>query len=270
MKEIDFIKMSGGGNDFILIDNRRDIIRKNRSGIARKLCQRKISVGADGLILIEKARSQHFRMRIFNPDGSEPEMCGNGSRCAAFFAYTKKIAPSRMRIQTKAGEIQAQVKNKSVKVNLTPPKNMKLDYILDVDEKKISVNSINTGVPHVVIYTADLGKMDVKGMGGKIRFHSLYAPEGTNVDFIKITSPHSISIRTYERGVESETLACGTGATAASIIAGMKGLVSSPVKVKTAGGEELKIYFSKNDALKVSNVFLEGKVEVVYRGKIRI
>ena len=271
MKEIDFMKMSGSGNDFILIDNRKNIIKGNRSKIVKTLPQRKISIGADGLIFIEKARHQHFRMRIFNPDGSEPDMCGNGSRCAALFAYLKKIVPANMRILTNAGEIDAEIKNSDkVKVKLTAPKNLKLDYKLKINRKTLKVSYINTGVPHVIVFTQNLEKMDIESLGRKIRFHKIYATEGTNVNFVKINSSHNISVRTYERGVEKETLACGTGSTASAIISGMKNLAYSPVNVKTSGGEVLKIYFSKNDNYEVSDVFLEGKVDFVYRGKVKI
>lgn len=270
MKEIDFVKMSGSGNDFILIDNRRDIVGKNRSRVARRICERKVLIGADGLILIERSRSQNFRMRIFNPDGSEPEMCGNGVRCAALFAKMKRIAPSKMRIQTKAGEIRAEIKDRSVRVSMTLPRDIKIDYPLRFEGREFEVSSINTGVPHVVIFTTDLEKIDVGEMGRKIRFHKAYAPQGTNVNFINFTSTNCISIRTYERGVESETLACGTGATASAVISGLKDLVKSPVRVKTAGGEELIIHFSRNNSGSIDSIALEGKAEVIYKGKVSI
>ena len=270
MKEIDFIKMSGSGNDFILIDNRRDIIGKNRSRVARRLCERKASIGADGLILIERSRSQNFQMRIFNPDGSEPEMCGNGVRCAALFARMKGIAPSKMRIQTKAGEIRSEIRDRNVRVNMTLPIDIKIDYPLRFEGREFEVSSINTGVPHVVIFTTDLEKIDVEEMGRKIRFHKEYAPQGTNVNFISVNSPNCIYIRTYERGVESETLACGTGATASAIVSGLKGLVKSPVRVKTRGGEELIIHFSKNKSGSINSVALEGRAGVIYKGKVSL
>jgi len=262
-----FEKYQAGGNDFIVIDNRRGIV-KNPSQFAKQFCQRKLGIGADGLILIEKAKDADFRFRIFNPDGSEPEMCGNGARCAALFVVEHKIAPAKLSFLSEAGEYFAEVKSAAeVKIKMVDPTQINLDMELEVNEAPLTVNYINTGVPHTVAFSADIENIKVEQLGCLIRQHREFAPQGTNVDFVQARGKNSLAIRTYERGVEGETLACGTGTVASAIIAGLKGLVKSPVKVHTKGGEVLKVYFKKQKG-HVKDIFLEGKAKMVFSGKI--
>jgi len=266
-----FTKMSASGNDFILINNfDRRITPEEGSYLAQRLCRRALSVGADGLILIEPPLSgkAQFSWRFYNADGSEAEMCGNGGRCAARFAVLEGLAQSPLSFRTKAGLIRAEVFERTVNIQLTPPQDLTLDLTIDLDEKSLVVSYINTGVPHVVLlWEEPLEKAPVKKWGRALRFHPRFAPEGANVNFVRVTGPQSLHIRTYERGVEGETLACGTGATAAALVAAAKGLVLPPVKVLTAGGEELIIHFDpeKKD---VKTVFLEGKARVIYRASL--
>ncbi len=260
--------MQAEGNDFIIIDNRRDKIKKRGiEDFVRKVCKRRFSVGADGLIFIVPSRKADFKWHYYNPDGSEVEMCGNGSRCAARFAYLNKIAPAKLSFETIAGIIKAKIKGSRVKVELTKPHSLRLGFKIPINGKKYDVNFLNTGVPHVVYFSDDLDKLDVIGIGRKTRYHELFGPSGTNVNFVKILGPHSLSIRTYERGVEDETLACGTGSVAASLIAGSLGKVKSPVFVKTIGGKTLKVYFRWNGR-EFSDVFLEGEARFVYTGEL--
>jgi diaminopimelate epimerase len=265
MKEwFEFYKMTGGGNDFILIDNREGRIDADalRLSIPR-ICRRKLSVGADGLIVIEHAAKAHFRWRFFNADGSEAEMCGNGGRCAALLAHSLGMAPADLTFETLAGIIRARVKGTVVKLTLPSPSDIRLGISLPIDEEEISVDFINTGVPHAVILASDLKEVDVVGLGRKIRQHEAFQPAGTNVDFVTV-GQDAIQIRTYERGVEDETLACGTGAVAAAVIAGLRGLASSPITVIPRSGEPLTIYYE--GGTKIQELSLEGEVRLIYRG----
>jgi diaminopimelate epimerase len=263
---IEFFKMSGSGNDFILIDNRDNVLSvANLEEFVKRVCERKISVGADGLIVIEDSDRADFRWRFFNADGSEVEMCGNGGRCAARFAFILDIAKENLSFETKAGIIDAEVKEDVVKLRLTEPYDLKIDYSIPVQDDSYEVNSINTGVPHVVRFVDDLDSYDVFNYGRLIRYHDEYQPAGTNANFVHVIDGNTIRVRTYERGVEDETLACGTGAVASALISSWKGLVDSPVDVRVKSGETLKIYFERTDS-GFEKVYLEGRTKVVYHG----
>jgi diaminopimelate epimerase len=263
-EQLEFYKMTGGGNDFILIDNREGKVDVDalRFSIAR-ICRRRFSVGADGLIILEHSATAHFRWRFFNADGSEAEMCGNGGRCAARLAHILGMAPADLSFETKAGLIKARVKDRVVQLTLPLPTDIRLGITLPIGEEEVSVDFVNTGVPHAVIFVPDLQAVDVVGLGSKIRWHEAFQPAGTNVDFIGVDNG-TVAIRTYERGVEDETFACGTGAIAAAIIAGMRGLISSPVTVIPRSGEPLTI--SYEGAGKIKEVSLEGEVRMIYHG----
>jgi diaminopimelate epimerase len=265
---IEFFKMSGSGNDFILIDNRNNILSAvNLEKFAKKVCERKISVGADGLIIIENSNRADFRWHFFNADGSEVEMCGNGGRCAARFANILGIAGESLSFETGAGVIDAEVKRDVVKLKMTDPHDLKTDYNITIKNDLFAVNSINTGVPHVVHFVDELDYYDVKSFGRIIRYHEEYQPEGTNANFVRVVDGNTIGIRTYERGVEDETLACGTGAVASALISSWKGRVESPVDVGVRSGETLKIYFEKTEN-GFEKVYLEGGTSVVYQGHL--
>ncbi len=268
MRVIKFSKMEATGNDFVTFDNRKKIIRNRVSDFARKLCDRKLGIGADGLLLVENSRIADFKMRIFNPDGSEPDMCGNGARCAALYAKLNKIAPYSMRIDTRAGLLSAKVGSASVKINMTEPKEIQLGIGLNLMNKAYKLHYINTGVPHVVCFVKDVDRVDLIAIGRAIRYHRLFMPAGTNANIVSLKGRASILARTYERGVEDETLACGTGSVASAVISGIVKGLKSPVTVHTRGGN-LKIYFTlKNNS--VGNVFLEGKAREVFKGQIKV
>jgi len=264
-------KMNGTGNDFIVIDHRQLFIPEAlHPDLARLVCRRKFSAGADGLILIENSDEADFQWQFYNADGSVAEMCGNGARCAARYAHSKAIAPAKMRFMTGAGIIEAEIiEGDTVRLQMTTPGDIcqEAEVILDGSKQKIS--SINTGVPHAVCLVTDLDKVPVVEWGRIIRNHQLFMPAGSNVNFGEITSEHEIHLRTYERGVEDETLACGTGAVATAIMAGLSGTVVSPVSMITAGGEELTIHFSVDElGREVEQVFLEGPARFVYEGRL--
>jgi diaminopimelate epimerase len=265
---IPFTKMSGSGNDFILIDHREPFLKEDRlKDFIQKVCRRRVSVGADGLILIERSEKADFKWRFYNADGSEPEMCGNGGRCAARFASLKGIAGPSLKFETLAGILSAQVDGKRVRLEMTKPFGLKLDETLVVDGKKEVFSFINTGVPHVVLFTKDLEKLDIVKVGRAIRRHSQFSPAGANVNFVRVEKGASLSVRTYERGVEDETLACGTGVVASALIAAFKGLVKSPVSIKTRGGEVLTVHF-EIEAVDVIRVFFEGEVHIIYEAEM--
>ena len=268
MKSISFYKMSGSGNDFIIIDNRSRIIDDTElPTLIRHACRRKISVGADGLILIEPSDTADFRWRFFNSDGSRAEMCGNGARCAARFAVINGIAGESLSFETDAGLVTGQVKGSRVKVKMPDPVDLRLDDSISLANGPLTVSSINTGVPHAVIMADAIADIDVFNVGREIRNHRTFAPAGTNVNFICRQNRGHLAIRTYERGVEDETLACGTGSIASALIASCKLDWNSPIDLTTRSGELLRIHFNKNGNV-FDNVYLEGDVRIIYTAQL--
>ena len=268
MKTINFTKMVASGNDFVVIDAGSVPGIPRLSCFAKSACDRKFGIGADGLLLIGRSRKADIRMRIFNADGSEAEMCGNGARCAAFYAAAHRISSKtgKLSIETLAGIIFAEAKKDNIRIKLTDPRDIRLGIPLHLGNRSIKVNFVNTGVPHAVIFTEGLDKIMINGISRSIRHHKVFAPYGTNVDFIEPIDRSSFKIRTYERGVEDETLACGTGSVASAIIFALKIGKLSGVKVHTKSKEVLKVYFDQQ-GMEFGNVWLEGKARIVYGGK---
>lgn len=268
---IKFTKAIATGNDFIIVDNRGLVLKKNIDQLAKRLCDRIYGIGADGLLLVEKSKQADFKMRIFNPDGSEAEMCGNGLRCIALYAKDKRIALADMHIETRAGIVKASIKDDEIKVRLTDPKDIQWNLCVMIQGCPYKVSLANTGVPHVIHFVDDIENIDVKEIGAEMRYHSEFSPEGANVDFVKIINQgkNKIKVRTYERGVEDETLACGTGAVASAIISAEAEKLTSPVTVETRSKELLKVYFELIEG-NFMNVYLEGKAQLVYEGTIKI
>jgi len=294
MRKIPFIKMSGSGNDFILIDNRRKIVKEDTlKEFVAKICQHRLSVGGDGVILIEPSNTADFRWRLFNADGSEAEFSGNGGRCAARFAYLQKIGGRKLSFETLAGLVKAEIKKDQVKIQFPEVKNFRLNLSVSVEGQTLQGHFINTGVPHTVHYVNDVDLVDVVRLGRMIRHHSLFQPAGTNVNFVMMLDPHTIRLRTYERGVEDETLACGSGSVAAALITGALGKGQSPITVIQRSGKSLSVYFrivrplarlpagrSEHDSrqrtgpdiestgMVFSEVFLEGDAMAIYEGEM--
>jgi len=275
---IPFAKLSGTGNDFIIIDHRGLFIPEaDQSEFARLVCRRRFSVGADGLILIENSRTADFRWQFYNGDGSRAEMCGNGARCAARFAYEQNIAPAAMRFETTAGEIEAFVLSAAgelVRIRLTAPEDLRLNIPLSIGRVEQTLHFINTGVPHTVLLVNDAGMVPVADWGREIRFHETFQPAGTNANFIQVLPGDSLMVRTYERGVEGETMACGTGAVASALVAALLEQANPPVTVFTSGGEKLTIHFSitgegsERQLDPAAGISLEGPAHRIYEGKI--
>ena len=270
MNKIPFMKLSGAGNDFVIINNLSKIVDSTDSefmNFVTKVCQRRMSVGADGVLLVEDAEDVDFRMRYFNADGGEVETCGNGARCISKFAYLNGIVSEQMRFLTNAGIYEAEVVSDNVKVRMSDPTDIRINVPLRLEDGVHNVGFANSGVPHVVFFVDDLEATDVFDLGQQTRYHNDFKPAGTNANFIRIHSQELIEIRTYERGVENETLACGTGSIASAIVSATLGKVKSPVSVKTASGVVLKIHFDlENDEAK--NAYLEGDARVIFAGEL--
>jgi diaminopimelate epimerase len=264
-----FTKMSGCGNDFIFLDH-RDVPWNSWDlpKMARLLCRRRLSVGADGFVLLlpPEDPDNDFAWRFFNSDGSEAEMCGNAARCAARFAVVKGlVAKERMRFETMSGVVEAQLTPRGAKIWMTEPKEMRPEITVILEEGAVEMTFLNTGVPHAVVFVEDLEEIRVEDLGRKIRYHEAFYPKGTNVDFVQMVGSQALAMRTYERGVEGETLACGTGAVASAIAGHMRSMVRPPVTVKTRGGE-LKIDFQFLGEGRYENVTLEGDARIIYEG----
>jgi len=268
MKPIPFYKMSGSGNDFIIIDNREKVVDIDHlNEFIVKICRRKMSVGADGFILIDTSDQADFSWHFYNSDGGRAEMCGNGARCAAQFAFLNGIAAKKMSFETDAGILIAQITDDRVKIKMPDPAELRLDYQIEVEAGPLAINSINTGVPHVVILSEDVEGIDVVERGREIRSHRAFAPAGTNVNFISIKQDNTIAIRTYERGVENETLACGTGAIAGALVIASQFKTESPIRICTRSGEFLTIYFKVVDGF-YGDIYLEGDARVIYKAEL--
>jgi diaminopimelate epimerase len=264
-----FTKMNGAGNDFVMLDNRDGKLALDKAQIAQ-LCDRHRGVGADGLLLVEPAQNgSNFRMRYYNADGGEAEMCGNGARC--FGRYAQRISGLKgdITFETLAGVITAQFLGQSVRIQMSQPHSLRLNDVLDVAGEKLTVHSVNTGVPHAVVFVEDLEKVDVRKLGAGLRYHPHFAPKGTNANFVQKVGPQAISIRTYERGVEDETLACGTGMVACAIVFHELNGATSPVSVKVRGGDTLEIGF-KQDGDVYRDVTLTGPADFVFDGQVAI
>jgi len=264
-----FTKMNGAGNDFVLIDNRLGNINLKRNLIAR-LCDRHRGIGADGILLLEKAQNRaDFRMRYFNADGGEAEMCGNGARCFARFANKVAGARGKISFETPAGVISADLTRDLVTLQMTEPTDLRLNVPLRVADENKNIHFINSGVPHVVIPVGQVDDVNVRREGAAIRRHEMFSPKGANINFIEKRGASKISIRTYERGVEDETLACGTGVVASALIFAATEDVNGPIEVLVRGGNELQVGF-ENTGMQFKNVTLTGPADFVFEGTIDI
>jgi diaminopimelate epimerase len=265
-----FTKMNGAGNDFVLFDNRGGEIALDAEQIAR-LCDRHRGIGADGVLLLEKAQNgADFRMRYYNADGGEAEMCGNGARCFARFADRAAGPLRQVSFETPAGVIGAMIEGELVKLLMSQPNDLRLNLVVPLDGNDLCLHYVDSGVPHVVVPVANIDSVDVRSLGAALRHHPSFAPRGANANFVEERGPHSIAIRTYERGVEDETLACGTGVVASAIIfAATHNGVSGPIDVLVRGGDTLQVEFDRNGE-QFTNVTLTGPADFVFEGEIEL
>ena len=264
-----FTKMNGAGNDFVMIDNRLGDLRLEADQIS-KICDRHRGIGADGVLVLERAANgADFRMRYYNADGGEAEMCGNGARC--FARYASRVAGPReaLSFETPAGVIGATLQGELVRLEMSEPKDLKLGITIPLSGQQIAAHFVNSGVPHVVVPVDDLEKVDVRGLGSAIRHHELFAPKGANANFLKERGANKISIRTYERGVEDETLACGTGVVASALIFAAMQKTEGPIGVLVRGGNELQVAFDRSGD-QFTKVTLTGPADFVFEGTIDV
>jgi len=269
MPKLDFIKMNGAGNDFVMLDNRAGDLHIGSAQIAR-LCDRHRGIGADGVLVIEPATNgADFRMRYYNADGGEAEMCGNGARCFARFANRVAGPLQQLSFETPAGVIAAALEGEGVTLQMSDPKDLRLNLQISALDQKIRCHYIDSGVPHVVIPVADIADLDLRALGSAVRHHAAFAPRGTNVNFLEQGGAGQIAIRTYERGVEDETLACGTGVVASALIFAATEGAASPVRVLVKGGDELQVGFTKTGE-HFSNVTLAGPADFVFEGAVEL
>ncbi len=267
-----FEKMNGTGNDFIIIDNRNGAVPlAEQSEFARLISRRRFSLGADGVIFLEDCEEADFRWQFYNSDGSTAEMCGNGSRCAARFAYRHGITGKKMTFSTLAGIVEAEIGEQEniVKVKLPDPFDFRVGLSIELDKQEYPVFYVNSGVPHAVIFIND-DQIPVKSWGRKIRYHEMFQPSGTNVNFVYVKNDNTIRVRTYERGVEDETMACGTGNIASALYSAMQKKMSSPVTVETYGNEQNLVYFDLQDGPIAKDIFLEGPTRLVCDGNLGV
>lgn len=268
---LDFTKMTGAGNDFILADNRKGDLRLTPQQVAR-LCHRQFGIGADGLMLLvpSRTRKADWAWQFWNSDGSEAEMCGNGARCfARYVAATTGWTAPTLAFETAAGVIHAEFEADRVTVGLTPPHSLRLREKVMTSAGELEVSSLNTGVPHAVVFVPDADQAMVQQLGAELRWHDHFKPKGTNVNFAQVLGPGHIRVRTYERGVEGETLACGTGVSASALVAAVLHGFDSPVRVAVRSGDELGVRFErKGDAF--GDVRLTGPATEVFEGRITL
>jgi diaminopimelate epimerase len=264
-----FSKMNGAGNDFVMIDNRVGDLQLAPEQIA-KICDRHRGVGADGVLVLERATNgADYRMRYYNADGGEAEMCGNGARC--FARYANRVAGSKEQLsfETPAGVIGAALQGELVRLEMSDPRDLRLGITIPLRDRQVAAHFVNSGVPHVIVPVDDLENVDVQALGAAIRRHDLFAPKGANANFLKERGERQIAIRTYERGVEDETLACGTGVVASALIFAALKKVSGPIGVLVRGGNELQVGFEKTGD-QFRNVTLTGPADFVFEGTIDV
>jgi diaminopimelate epimerase len=263
MKKIEFTKISATGNDFIVIDNRKGILDLYEDArFFSHICQRRVSFGADGVILLEKSRVANFRYAHVNVDGSIAEMCGNGSRAITYFARALGLIGNRANFEIHGHIYHATIEGRKVTTEFIPPSEMDINVPILEEPNMESGGYIVLGVPHFVIFVADADSANVTELGHKYRHHPFF-PRGTNVNFVELSDRQTLCVRTFERGVEAETLACGTGAVAAAIIGHMRKQIDLPVRLIFKGGE-LTVDFKQD----LSRITLTGFVTPVYRAQL--
>ena len=264
-----FTKMNGAGNDFVLLDNRAGDLRLTAEQITR-ICDRHRGVGADGVLVLERpSNGADFRMRYYNSDGGEAEMCGNGARCFARFASHVAGPFEQLSFETPAGVIGAQIEGELVCLRMSDPSDLRLDLEIEANGATVRAHYINSGVPHVVVPVPKIADVEVRSIGASIRRHPMFAPKGANVNFSEERADNRIAIRTYERGVEDETLACGTGVVASALIFAATHGVAGPIGVLVRGGPELKVDFTR-EGVQFRDVTLTGPADFAFEGTMRL
>ncbi len=274
MKKLSFFKMHGAGNDFVVIDHADGL---DYTDLAKRVCDRHLGIGADGLLILASSQQSDYRLRIINSDGSEAEMCGNGARCMAVYISAKfAVVPELFSMETLAGVVRASVDGEIASVQLSNPRGYQPNMDIKFGDQKLTGHFINTGVPHTVVFLHSLAEVDVNGLGTVIRNHPVFGPKGTNVNFVEKIKDGFVALRTYERGVEAETMACGTGSVAAALVGYLQGqrklapAKGATMKVVTKSGEVLDVTFDldvKDEKPVISNVWLKGSGKFICKGE---
>lgn len=266
--KLDFFKMSGAGNDFVLITG-RGLRLGTLKKLAVKLCARKPAVGADGLLYVNKPGPDVISMRYFNCDGSEA-FCGNGLRCSAWWAYASGLMKKKkFSVKSISGSLSVEIISpETVKMRMPDVPSVSLNHGGAWSKPVKTAHFLNTGVPHAVVPVPDLENLDVNGLGRFLRFHKAFGSAGTNVDFVRAENG-VVKIRTYERGVEAETLACGTGITASAIALGLELGLKSPVALVSRSGEKFRVWYKRAGA-SVTDIYIQGPAKIVFEGTIEI
>lgn len=262
-----FSKYSGCGNDFILIDDRAVSFPANDKELIRRLCNRQLGIGADGIILLQKGKKGDYSMRIFNSDGSEAEMCGNGLRCLGQFIADLGEKRSTFTVDSMLRQHEIKMLPEGVQTSMGPPQFIEKDVPLSIEGRTLPTYYLDTGVPHAVLFVDQLEQVDVKRFGAKIRHHEHFAPRGANANFVQKINDSKLAVRTFERGVENETQACGTGVTAAALAAHWKWGLKAPLTVQTRSKQELKIDFVRDSNDRITEVYQTGPAEKIFEGR---
>ena len=268
--QIEFTKMHGAGNDFVMIENLDGAIELASDQVAN-LCDRRFGIGADGLILLNPptAEGADATMIYYNADGGRVDMCGNGARCFTFFAILNGVGNGKeVNFTTDAGPMRAEADEGQYTIRMTPVHSIELDQNLSTVHGSYDFAFMNTGVEHVVVFTNDVEAIDIVPEGRAIRYHERF-PAGTNSNFAQIEDDGLIVVRTYERGVENETLACGTGVVAVAITANLTKDLPTPISLQVRGGETLKVDFSR-EGDQISDITLTGPAKVVFTGNVKV
>lgn len=259
--KVQFYKYQGTGNDFIILDNFHQKAPELTAKQIRTLCNRRFGIGADGLMLLNKVDGYDFEMKYYNSDGAESTMCGNGGRCLVKFAHHAGIHHTRYKFLAIDGEHLAEIEmDDSIRLKMKD---------IDKVEYHNSYAILNTGSPHFVKFANNISEIDVLTTGREIRYSNAFAEAGINVNFVESTNQDTISVRTYERGVEDETLSCGTGVTAAALVSAHNEKGFNTVEVRTPGGN-LSVEFDKIDDQHFENIWLCGPAVFVFKGEIEI
>jgi diaminopimelate epimerase len=265
-----FCKMSGAGNDFIMINGAESPAAFDYSELARQLCRRRISVGADGIVLVEPSRrpETHIRVRFWNPDGMEAATCGNGTRCAARFAVIEGLAPDAMIIETPASDIDARVAGDIVTLRYRALPDIQLDFTVSGPEGPRAGHRVELGIPHLVLTVSEMPAGGIEPSCRPLRYAPELGEAGANVHLVEVLDRHTLRIRSYERGVEEETLACGSGSMSAAVALAAAGNLDAPVTVRTRSGDDLTIRFERDGEGRYYNLELEGPARIIYRGQL--
>jgi diaminopimelate epimerase len=268
MEEVAFVKMHGAGNDFIMVEDLAVRFDPDRPMIAA-LCARHRGIGADGLIILRPSDRTAFSMKYYNSDGGEAVLCGNGARCVALLAYRLGITGCSMRFESPSGLIGAEILDDGVDVDIGKVHDLRLG--IDIDVLPAKIHTACAGVPHAVVLTRDTAEYSSEAfvaLARPVRHHGAFAPEGVNVNLVTVIDRYRLAYRTYERGVEGETLACGTGAVASAVITSHLGMTETPVSCETGGGDLLSVTFEKTSS-GADRCTLKGPAEVAFEGTFR-